>query len=166
VDFRVVLLFVHGRWGPELKQLCAYSLLMVVLAFGGCKSTPKPVPIPVNIASNIEATVAVSSVEAWAMTRDALVEQGYEIYTRDKSGLFIAYTKEKRNLLLVPHRTQFTIVIEEVTGETSRVAIESVRQRYKISFLSYPGWVSDVEKLPEDTGQSIIDALNSKVAAN
>jgi hypothetical protein len=110
--------------------------------------------------------IPVSFEEAWTMTRDALLEQEYRIYTRDKRGMFIAYTKERRNLLIFPHRIQFTIIIEEVTGETSRVAIESVEQRYKISFLSYPGWVSDVAATPEDTGQSIIDALNSKEIIN
>jgi hypothetical protein len=120
----------------------------------------------IDVTSNLETVVPLAFEDAWLTTRDALIEQNYKIYTRDKRGMFIAYSKERRTLLFVPHRIQFTIVIEEVTGETSRVSIESVQQRYKISFLSYPGWVSDVDELPEDTGQSIIDALNSKASIN
>ena len=143
---------------------CAYSFLLIVLALSGCKSTPEKVLV--NNASNLETILPVPFEEAWIMTRDAVIGQKYKIYTRDKRGMIIAHSKERRNMLFVPHRIQFTIVIEEVTGETSRVAIESVQQRYKISFLSYPGWISDVEKAPSDTGQGILDALNEMLAAN
>ena len=45
-----------------------------------------------------------------------------------------------RRTLFVPHRVKYTIVLEEESPETTKVMIESMKQVYGVTLLTYPDW--------------------------
>ncbi len=145
------------------------STLILCLAMGigaaGCRSTGEPNMVR---ASEESIVVGLPLDKAWANVRDTLASKDYDIYTRDKRGLIIGYTHMKRRGLLVPHRTKFTIVLEDVTHESTRITVESVHQRYRVTFLTYPGW-RDMETESEaiedkELGHDLLMAIEAAVS--
>ncbi len=100
--------------------------------------------------------------ETWVATREALQGQDYEIYTRDKRGRFVAYSNMHRHLFLVPTRNEFTITLEEETPSTTRVTIQTLRQVYGTTLLTYPDWHSRQAKDHSDA-LSILEAIQTQV---
>jgi hypothetical protein len=117
------------------------STLILCLALGisvaGCRSAGDPQLVRAHDESVV---IGFPLEQAWEHVRDTLIEKEYDVYTRDKRGLLIGYTKMKRRGLLIPHRTKFTIVLEKITNESTEITVESVHQRYQVTFLTYPGW--------------------------
>ncbi|PCJ52989.1 MAG: hypothetical protein COA73_15710 [Candidatus Hydrogenedentota bacterium] len=116
-------------------------VLFVCMALGtgvvGCRSNGEVALVQANEEAVV---VSLPMDQAWETVRDALLEKEYNVYTRDKRGLIIGYTPMKRKGLLVPHRTKFTIVLEDVTNETTQISIETIHQQYRVTFLTYPRW--------------------------
>ncbi len=108
---------------------------MIALCAGCAKSPPKALPdVPVD-----SIVLAVEFDDVWQATKTALKEQGYEIYTRDKRGMFVAYTKKKRTFS-IPNRARITVLLERVTTSSTRVSVEAVQERYRMPILRYSGW--------------------------
>ena len=142
---------------------CAVSLCLVVvcgLVVVGCKSTrgdEGATPI-VTVDSLM---VGAGFEEVWQETRRALLEQGYEVYTRDTRGLFVAYTKVKRRLLLFPHRMQVSVTLERVSTDSTRVSVETIHQKYRVSLLTYPDWRDDPRPAAGDEGRALLEIIGS-----
>jgi len=147
------------------------STLTLCLATGigvtGCRSTGEPNMVR---ASEESIVIGLPLEQAWEQVRDTLIEKKYDVYTRDKRGLLIGYTKMKRRKLLVPHRTKFTIVLEKITNESTRISIESVHQRYRVTFLTYPGWrdmETDSEALEDkELGHDLLMAIQDSAISS
>lgn len=101
----------------------------------------------------------------WQSTKTALKALDYSIYTRDKRGLFVAHGKRGRKWG-VPRRTQMTLTIESVTAQKTRVTVEALRQRYRVTPLTYPDWREiapvDEESQTKELFNTISAGLNSR----
>jgi hypothetical protein len=114
----------------------------------------------------IENTLTVEKPfeEAWQIVKSVLREEELELYTRDKRGTFVAYSKMRRNLLLQPHRVKYTIEIGPLSEEETSIYIQTVRQVYGVTLLTYPGW-HDRKTEGATRTQEIIAAIEAKAAA-
>ena len=100
--------------------------------------------------------------EAWQSAKAVLRERGYDIYTRDKRGVFVAYSRMRRSRLLIPKRIKFTIALAPVSDSATEVTVESIRQVFGVTLLTYPGWHDRQATDPSET-QAIIEAIRAKV---
>ena len=139
------------------------SLLLVITLASGCatKSTRADNELYVD-----SMTVPLDFESAWELTRDVLLEHDVEIYTRDKRGLFIVYTAMHRSKLVVPNRTKLTITLEEEGSESTKIAIETISQRYGVSLLTYPGWRDQDSSDPGPESVAILESIKSRIIEN
>lgn len=134
------------------------SLLLTVTALAGCARAARD--------TQGFAVVSTAQVDApfdatWQATKAVLRERELDIYTRDKRGVFVAFTPMKRNLFLVPKRTQYTISLEAQGEHTTSISVRTISQVYGVTVLTYPGWHD--RKTTDDTGAvAIIDAVRAK----
>lgn len=145
---------------PRRSLLLLATLVLVTSMLGGCARAKRDTT---GFAMNNSANVAANFEDTWQAVKSVLRDGGYELYTRDKRGTFIAYTKENRRLLQ-PQRVKYTINLSPVSESETQVEIEAVKQVYGVTLLTYPDWHD--RKLTEDAGvQQILDSLQAKVAA-
>ena len=111
-----------------------------------------------------EMVVNAPFEETWQAVKTVLNDQGYEIYTRDKRGAFVAYTPMKRILWVQPSRTKFTIELARIAPEETAVRVDSIRQIYGVTLLTHPNWHDRKQRDPE-ASQAIIDAIQSTLAS-
>ncbi|MCK5861397.1 MAG: hypothetical protein KAH38_02865 [Candidatus Hydrogenedentes bacterium] len=141
--------------------LIAIVLTLVICAAGsGCARAARDTS---SFALRDETVVNASFDETWHAVKQVLREQEYEIYTRDKRGVFIAYTPMKRVLWVQPRRTKFTIELARIASEETAIGIESVRQVYGVTLLTHPNW-HDREQRDPQASRIIIEAVQSIIA--
>lgn len=135
------------------------SIVFPLLAFAavsqGCKSTPAALEAPPFVS----ATVPGEFDATWESTRDVLLERGLQIYVRDKRGMFVAYTPTKRRLIFFPRRTKLTVTLEPASDAETTVSVETIRQHYRVTLLTYPDWRDVPGSADEAAGQSLLDAI-------
>jgi hypothetical protein len=142
------------------KWLCFGLLVALCLAAVGCARAARSTE---GFGITDSATVNVPFEEAWQATKAVLREQKFDIYTRDKRGVFVAFTKMKRELFLVPKRVKYVVSLEKASESSTTVTVEAVRQVFGVTLLTYPGWHD--RKLTDHAGsQAILQALEAKVA--
>lgn len=107
------------------------------------------------------ATISVPLEDAWQMTKTVLRERDYDLYTRDKRGVFVAFSQMKREMLVAPKRSKFTIALEAVSKDSTSVTVEGVRQVYGVTLLTYPGWHDRKMSDPSEV-QDILAAIQAK----
>lgn len=146
--------------------LAGMLLLSLVILCTGCATKAKTVDtVPVAFVDTM--TIPLDYEQAWKLTRDVLLEQeGIEIYTRDKRGLFIVYTDMHREKILYPKRSMLTITLVPDTNTTTKIEVETVAQHYRVSPLTYPGWRDTEEVSEEEVGQEILESIRSTIASN
>lgn len=110
---------------------------VLLLSAGGCARAARDTT---GFALHNEVTVGQPFEATWQAVKAVLREQEYDIHTRDKRGTFVAFGKESRGWRINKHREQHVITIEPVGDEASLVKIDSVRQVYGATVLTYPGW--------------------------
>ncbi len=134
-----VLLSAPWKGGLMIFGRRVYAALAVILSaitLGACATSS---PDSRQLTKVSEVVVDAPFADTWQSTKAVLRERELLIYTRDKRGIFVAYTEQERRRF-VPQRTQFTIEITEVTPDSTRVTIESAFQVYGVKPLTYPGW--------------------------
>ena len=146
-------------------RMCRYAVsfcLVVIcgLVVVGCRSA-RGDEGPALSATVESLTVGAGFEEVWQETRRALLEQEYEVYTRDTRGLFVAYTKVKRRLLLFPHRMQVTVTLERVSTDSTRISVETIHQKYRVTLLTYPDWRDDPRPAAGDEGRALLEMIGS-----
>lgn len=133
-------------------------LFVCLLSLFGCAKAARDTA---GFAQVESAVVDAPFEDAWQLTKQVLREQEYLIYTRDKRGLFLAFSGQKRRGW-TPQRTRFTILLEEVSSSSTRVTVETVRQVYGVTLLTYPGWHD--RRMEDNTAAlEILEALRQKV---
>ena len=144
-----------------MARTIAWVLLVgAVVAVGGC---PTSSPESGEFTRVDSAVMDAPFVEVWQSTKAVLRQQEYLIYTRDKRGIFVAYSDQKRKFL-TPHRTQVTINLEELTAETTRLTIETAYQEYGVTLLTYPGW--HIRESDDDSkALAILEGVRQHLAA-
>jgi len=139
------------------KFLCSSILLAVAFLPLGCAHAPKDTT---GFAVTQEIVVAAPFGDTWQAVKDILREKELDIYTRDKRGHFVAFTPEKRRYLQ-PNRFQYTFDIEALSENETRVALDTRKQRYGVTLLTYPGWHDrKTEAAPES--QALLDAIQAR----
>ena len=142
--------------------LIALLTLAVLCAAGsGCARAARDTS---GFALREEAVVNAPFEDTWQTVKKVLNDQGYEIYTRDKRGAFVAYTPMKRTLWIHPRRTKFTIELAQTSPEQTAIGIESVRQVYGVTLLTHPNWHDRAQRDPKAC-QAILEAIQSTIAA-
>jgi len=116
---------------------CLSLLLVPALAMGGCARAARDTE---GFSLSESRTVNAPFDQAWQITKSVLREKEFDIYTRDKRGVFVAFSGMRRNLVLMPHRTKYVISVESLSDSSSKVTVEAVRQVYGVTLLTYPGW--------------------------
>lgn len=102
--------------------------------------------------------------EAWQTTKAVLREMNLHIYTRDKRGVFVAYSPMKRrHRLLTPERTQLTVSLEPVSEETTRVTVKTVNQVYGVTLLTHPDWHGR-KTTTNETALAILEAVQARLS--
>lgn len=139
------------------KFLCSSILLAATLMPLGCAHAPKDTT---GFAVKHEIVVAAPFDATWQAVKDILRENELDIYTRDKRGHFVAYTPEKRRYLQ-PNRYQYTFDLEALSENETRIALDTRKQRYGVTLLTYPGWHDrKTEDAPES--QALLDAIQAR----
>ncbi len=143
-----------------MRKAFALCLLMAVVAstFGCARAARDTSDFAVLDGAIIDAEIA----DAWIATRDALRKMDLDLYTRDKRGVFIAYSKMDRRLF-VPHRQKYTILLEPERDST-RITVETVDQVYGVTLLTHPDW-HDRKTTDNSTALAIIAAVQEEAAA-
>lgn len=126
----------------------------------GCRTAPAVAP---DVTTTDEIVLEAPYAEAWEATRDTLRALEYTLYTRDKRGLFVAYSKERRHRILIPRRTQFSLVLEPVTPTQTRVTVETLPQRYWVTLLTYPDWRESPEPADPEEGRAILRDIRMRL---
>ena len=143
------------------RKLCLFSTLIVVVALVGCARAARDTS---GFAMADSATVDASFMDTWQTTKAVLREMDLNLYTRDKRGVFVAYSgMKRRHHIGTPHRTQLTITLEEVSGEATKITIETIRQVYGVTLLTYPDW-HDRQTTDNETALAILEAIQGKLS--
>jgi len=131
-------------------------VLGLMAAFGGCVRASKDTT---SFAVEKQSSVNAGFEETWHAVKRVMLDQGYELYTRDKRGIFVAYTPMNRRLLQ-PKRIKYTVELGVVNATQTDIVVESVRQTYGVTLLTDPNWH---DRPTEDDGS--IDAILAAVQA-
>jgi hypothetical protein len=122
----------HHKW------LVLGSLVFIAAAMAGCAKSARDTT---GFALENTITVDMPFKDAWQMVKRVLRDQDLEIYTRDKRGTFVAFSKPRKLLgFMERHRVKYTIELAPVSEEATKVYIETVRQVYGVTLLTYPDW--------------------------
>lgn len=121
-----------------MKKFVLYMaiLAVTVTALGGCARAARDTS---GFAMQFETTIEQPFDEAWQTVKGVLRNENLEIYTRDKRGVFVAFSKMRRHLF-VPHRIKHEFVLEPVGESRTHITLISVRQVYGVTLLTYPDW--------------------------
>ncbi|MBX3175857.1 MAG: hypothetical protein KF886_00710 [Candidatus Hydrogenedentes bacterium] len=142
------------------KFLCGSVLLVIATLPLGCAHAARDTT---GFALNHAVVVDAPFDATWQSVKDVLREKELDIYTRDKRGHFIALTPERRRLLQ-PNRYKYTIDLEAVSDNSTRVALDTRKQTYGVTLLTYPGWH---DRKTEETGEpeALLEAIQARATA-
>lgn len=117
-----------------------------------------------SFAIQDDLTVNAPFEETWQAMKSVLREQGYDLYTRDKRGIFVAYSETNRRLLRIqPHRMKYTIEMAPVSSDETKVYIETIKQVYGTTLMTYPDW-HDRQAEDNTASLEILNALQAKLS--
>ena len=133
--------------------------VLALIALVGCARGARDTR---TFAITDNCTVKTPFNDAWQMVKAVLREQGYDIDTRDKRGVFVVFTGAKHKHVLGLHRTKYTISLQSVSDSSTQIIIESIRQVYGSTLLTYPGW-HDRKTEEHAEAQAILKAVEAKV---
>ena len=138
----------------------AVLLALVPLMMFGCARAAKDTT---GFALDDAASVPADFEQTWQAVKSVLRDRGLDIYTRDTRGLFVAYSKMKRRIF-VPARIKYTIELGEVSDTETAVNIETLKEVYGVTLLTYPDW--HARRATDHTeAQAILEAVKAKIAA-
>ena len=140
----------------QVRKFCVPILSILLLA--GCA---RGATQAVQVSPSASLVIQSNFEDTWRATKSALREGGYVIYTRDKRGFFVAYLEEAGHRL-APHRTRYTVRLEQLTASSTRVTIDGVHQRYGVTLKTYPAWRNIESEEPMELG-SILEQIQQHV---
>jgi hypothetical protein len=144
----------------RIVTLCMTVVLVAVIA-AGCARAARDTS---GYALTEQATVEAPLEETWQATKAVLRELEMDIYTRDKRGVFVAYSTMNRKLaVFTPERTKYTVTLAPVSGGVTEVNVEAVRQVYGVTLLTYPDW-HDRQTTDASGAQAIVEGIRTKLS--
>jgi hypothetical protein len=146
------------------NRLFLVLLIPLALPLTGCARSALDTA---GFAVSETASVGAPFDEVWQTTKAVLREHGkpnkFEVYTRDKRGIFIAFEDTGRQAFLVPSRVQYTVSVEPAGDNASQVTVETIRQVYGVTLLTYPGWHDRPMKDPAKA-QGLLGEIQARIA--
>jgi len=143
-----------------VMRVIAIAAIGVLCVAAGCASTR---PDTGGFESTDTVTTGAGFDETWQATKAVLREMELEVYTRDKSGEFVAFSKMRRQFRVVtPRRVKITIQLEELGPESTRLSVDSVEQIYGVKLLTYPDW-HDRESVDNELAITILEAVRNRL---
>lgn len=142
------------------RKALYFSLLLALITLGGCVRAAKDTT---GFSIVDKATVKAPLMETWQAAKEVLRQKKLDLYTRDKRGVLVAYTHMRRHLL-VPNRVQYTLTMHEMSGTSTDITIETVRQVYGVTLLTYPGW-HDRKTTDNSQALAILKAVKTRLSA-
>ena len=140
--------------------LCLGLLLVVAVVLGGCARTARDTT---GFAITDSVTVDLPKTEAWQVTKAVLREKGFDLYTRDRRGVFVAFSKMRRRFFVAPYRTKYTVALESTSADATSITVETVKQVYGVTLLTYPAWHE--RKTTDHThALALLDAIEAKAS--
>lgn len=146
----------------KIGGIASWGVTFALFTVFGCAHQPT---LQVDYAYTESVVVDVAFEPAWQAAKTALVDLDYSIYTRDKRGLFVAHGKRGRKWA-IPRRTQMTVTVESVTAQKTRVTVEALRQRYRVTPLTYPDWREIAPVDEELQTKELLEAIDAGSRAN
>ncbi len=135
--------------------------LLCITAFCGCARTLRDTR---GFAMENSITVDAPFKDAWQIVKGVLRAQDLDLYTRDKRGTFVAFSKTWKHFsFLQRHRMKYTIELAPVSEEETRIYIETIRQVYGVTLLTYPDW-HDRKATNNAEAVKILKAVEEKAA--
>ncbi|MCP4644171.1 MAG: hypothetical protein GY851_27260 [bacterium] len=145
----------------KIRKYMLLSALLVVVLGGGCARAALDTA---GFQMVDDATFKAPMEDTWQAAKSVLREMDLELYTRDKRGRFVAYTPMKRKyVVLTPQRNQLNVTLEAVGSETTKVSVETMRQVYGVTLLTYPDW-HDRKTTDNRMAQEFLAALKTKMS--
>lgn len=132
--------------------------LLIPGLLGGCVRAARDTT---GFASEQKLTVEIPFEEAWQGVKATLQEQELELYTRDKRGTFVAFTKQRKRI--VPQRVKYTILMDAVSDNETTIHVEAIQQAYGVTMLTYPDW-HDRKAKGDNGAEELVNALRVKLA--
>ncbi len=145
------------------RKFLVCALLLIALAgLDGCARNARDTT---GFAVEKRFDVETPFEETWQIVKSVLRQKDYEIYTRDKRGVFVAYTQSREflGMLTMARRTAYTVELAPLDGGGTAVYIEGLRQVYGTSLLTYPGW-HDRKLKKEDGAVALMEAIQAMAA--
>ena len=142
------------------RNLVYFSILAAMVSGMGCARAARDTT---GFAMQDSAIVEAPFEEAWQTTKAVLREMELDVHTRDKRGRFVAYSGMTRRRLFVPNRVQYTVVLEPASPDTTKVVIETMKQVYGVTLLTYPDW-HDRKTQDNSTALEIIERLEASTS--
>lgn len=143
------------------RKWLVLCLLLLIGAAGGCARAARTTE---GFSMVDSMTVTAPFKDAWQATKAVLREQKLELDTRDKRGVFVAYTPMKRHLkLFTPKRVKYTITVQEISSDSTKISIETLKQVYGVTLLTYPDW-HDRKTTDNSEALTILDAIKARLS--
>lgn len=146
-----------------MKRYALIALILTLMIGAACSGCARAAQDTSGFAMRDETVVNAPFEETWHTVKQVLRDQGYDVYTRDKRGAFVAYTPMKRTLWVQPRRTKFTVELARVAAEETAISVESIRQVYGVTLLTHPNWHDRQQRDPQ-ASQAIMEAIQAKIA--
>ena len=146
-----------------MKQIMVMLTCVVLATCLGNLGCARAARDTTGFALREESVLNAPFQDAWHAVKQVVIEQGYDLYTRDKRGTFVAYTPMKRMLWAQPRRTKFTIDLVEKAPEETAISIESIRQVYGVTLLTHPNW-HDRKQTDPAPAQALLEGVRAKLA--
>lgn len=140
------------------RKALYFSLLLALVAVAGCARAARDTT---GFSVTDTAVINAPLEPAWQATKAVLREMEMDIYTRDKRGAFVAYSGVRRRML-VPHRIRYQISLEQESDAATRLTIETTRQVYGVTLLTYPDW-HDRKTTDNSEALQVIESVKARL---
>jgi DNA-binding GntR family transcriptional regulator len=99
---------------------------------------------------------------AWQVVKDVMQDEGLYLYTRDKRGTFVAFSEPQRRPFKT-RRVQYTAELERISDTETSIYIETIRQKYGVTLMTYPDW-HDRQTVDAATTEQLITSIEAWAA--
>jgi len=131
---------------------------LVLVAAVGCARAARDTT---GFAVENSITVEAPYMETWQAVKRVLGDQGYDIYTRDKRGTFVAFTRMERQWFQ-PKRVKYTVEVASLSDNETKVQVETIRQVFGVTLLTFPNW-HDRETTEDAGAVEILEAVHARL---
>lgn len=122
-----------------MRIVSILTLLLIAsacLPFSGCARAAKDTS---GFALENTFEVDMPFDQTWQVVKGVMQEEGLYLYTRDKRGTFVAFSEPQRRPFKT-RRIQYTVELEPVSDSETSIYIETIRQKYGVTLMTYPDW--------------------------